>query len=168
MKTPTSRAGSSPPDARLDAQLDATAGFTLVEVLATLVVLAMAASLVSLNTSRSSARSATAHLAVETASRARLIRHQAIRDGRDKALLIDLDNRRIGGGDTLQPIRIGPQVDVDLALSANERVSSTVGAIRFFANGASTGGTIRFGQTGKTHEVRVNWFTGRVSLQQVG
>ena len=70
MKTPTSRAGSSPPDAQLDAPLDATAGFTLIEVLATLVVLAMAASLVSLDTSRSSARSATAHLAVETASRA--------------------------------------------------------------------------------------------------
>lgn len=145
----------------------ASAGFTLVEVLAALVILALLASMVTVNTTRTSDRAAAAHLAIETADLARGARNRAIRSGRDEVLLIDLDTRRIGGSGGKAPLKVADVVDIHVAVSAGERTSATIAGIRFFANGMSTGGTIRFSQLGRQFEVRVNWFTGRVSMVQL-
>lgn len=141
-------------------------GFTLIELLAALAIMALAASVVSINTSRGQDRTAASHLAIEIAARARWTRTEAIRSGQDKVLLIDLGAREIVSGG--KPLHVSDAIAVDVTVGAGERLSPTVAGIRFFANGMSTGGTIGVRYSGRAYEVRVNWFTGRVSIQQLG
>jgi general secretion pathway protein H len=160
VKTPVLQAGSS--------NSGPTAGFTLIEVMAVVFLLALAASLAMVNFGRNDDRATASQLAIATAIEVRQVRSQAIRLGQDQVLLIDLDRRQIAGVAGSTPLTIGESVDLDVEVSANERRSRTLAGIRFFANGMSTGGTIRFGKKGKAYEVRVNWFTGRVGVSPVG
>ena len=126
-----------------------------------LVVLAMAAGVVSVSLARRSDRMEISALAGAAAGRARAARDAAVRSGRDAVLLIDLKDRTIStNGARVLPMP--KDIDIDVFSSANERASATAIGIRFFPDGASTGGTIRLGHEGSFYEVRINWFTGRV------
>jgi general secretion pathway protein H len=142
-------------------------GFTLVELLAVLVVLAIVAGLVAAHFSsrRSGAElQATAH---ELASRLRAARTAAIRQAATRAVVIDVAGRQVTAGAGIAPFRIAETVTIASQTSASERRGPASVGIRFFPNGASTGGTIRL-QTGRqAYEVRVNWLTGRVAVERV-
>jgi general secretion pathway protein H len=138
-------------------------GFTLVEMLLVLVVLALTAGLV---TSRFGARSADDNLqaiAYETASRARAARTVAMRSGIDQVVLIDLADRVVSGGDK-SPLQIPTAVDIVAETSAAERPDPSVAAVRFLPNGSSTGGMVRLATGTQAYEIRISWFTGRVSV----
>jgi general secretion pathway protein H len=147
---------------------DATAGVTLIEVLAVVFLLAMVAGLATVNLGRFDERATASQLAIATAVEARSVRSRAIRMGQDQVLVIDVDRRRIAGVSSTTPVVVAAMIDLDVEVSAIERGARNVAGIRFFANGQSTGGTIRFGSKGKAYEVRVNWFTGRVGVSPVG
>lgn len=143
---------------------DRQSGFTLVEIIAVLMVLAIVAGLAG---TRMSARSGSGVLqttAYDLAARIRAARSRAIRGGADQVVVIDLANRVVkdGGGPELSiPAAIGILTDTS---SAEQRSRSAAG-IRFHPNGSSTGGTIRLESGRQAFEIRVNWFTGRVSVQ---
>jgi general secretion pathway protein H len=141
-------------------------GFTLVEVLTVLVVLAIAAGLV---VTRFAARHDTEVLqtaAYELASRCRAARSAAIRKGSEQTIVIDMANRLVTAGPNVPPLRISKGIDIVSETSATERHSRGAVGIRFFANGASTGGTVRLESGRHAYEVRVNWFTGRVVVER--
>ncbi len=159
MRTPTSRAGSDPE------QGDAgrSAGFTLIELLAALTIVAMAMGVVTFSISRRTDRMGLSAVVLDVANRARAARNEAIRGGRDATLQIDLKERRVHAG-VGKGVAIPADIDVDVFVASSERSSPTAAGIRFFADGASTGGTIRFAQVGVAYEIRVNWFTGHVRI----
>jgi general secretion pathway protein H len=141
-------------------------GFTLVEILAVLVVLAIVAGL---SMARLGARhggatlQATAH---EIASRLRAARLQAIRRGSDQTVVIDMANRVVTAGQDTAPLRISDSINIFSETSATERHSRTAVGIRFLPNGASTGGRVRLEAGRQTYEVRVNWLSGRVVVER--
>lgn len=145
----------------------AQAGFTLLEMLTVLVILGMAASLVAHSVSRRSDRMTLSALATEIASRARATRSKAIETGRDAMLSVDLERRNIASAGWRSLLPIPADIDLDVVASAAEQ-RGAVTAIRFFPNGASSGGTIRLSQSGSSYEIRVNWFTGRVHVGRLG
>ena len=140
-------------------------GFSLVEVIAVLMVLAILAGLVGVRLrpgSGSDALLATAH---ELASRCRAARAGAIRRGADQMVVIDLAGRVVSSSlPTQEPLAIPESITILTDTSAAAQRSASVAGIRFHPNGSSTGGVVRLASGRKAYEVRVNWFTGRVSV----
>ena len=139
-------------------------GFTLMELLAVLVILAMAAAAFSWGGQRTS----------ETAKfRAFITQTSAmLRDGRAKAMLgmsetivrFDTGNRRVEGPDGRN---IGMPDGVELsALVAGDEAVKTVADIRFYPAGNSSGGALTFSFRNLSYVIRVNWLTGNVSSQR--
>ena len=142
-------------------------GFTLIEVLAALTIFAMATAVVGANVGRPSGALNVQVLAGETASRARMVRDRAIRSGRDGVLLLDLEARLVSGASAGKALTIAREIDVNVVVASQERPAPATALIRFFANGMSTGGTIRYGHKGTSYEVRVNWLNGRVNVERL-
>jgi general secretion pathway protein H len=136
-------------------------------LLTVLVIMGMAASVVALSVSRRSDRMTLSALATEIASRARATRGVAIESGRDSVLLVDVGRRNIMSGGRSSPLVIPADIDLDVVASSAEQ-RGEVSAIRFFPDGASSGGTIQLRQAGSFYEIRINWFTGRVHVDRVG
>jgi general secretion pathway protein H len=49
-------------------------------------------------------------------------------------------------------------------LGANELWSGRLAVARFHPDGASSGAVLRFSREGAKYEVRVNWYTGGVTI----
>lgn len=143
------------------------AGFTLVELLAVLVVLAIVAgvAVASLRARRSGdVLQATAY---ELASRFRAARLSAIRRGASQTVLVDMGNRLITSGKEVPPLKVATTIGIYSETSATEQRSQRIAAIRFLPNGASSGGKIRLETDGRVYEVRVNWLSGRVAVERM-
>jgi general secretion pathway protein H len=141
-------------------------GFTLVELLAVLVVLAIAAGVAAAHLGpRHSAEvlQASTH---ELASLCRAARAAAIRQASDRTVVIDMANRLVTAGKDAAPLRIAETISISSQTSATEQRSPSVAGIRFFPNGTSTGGKIRLETGRQAYEVRVNWLTGRVVVER--
>jgi general secretion pathway protein H len=139
-------------------------GFTLVELMVVLLLLAIVGGLVS---ARLSVRSGSENLravAYKLASHYRAARAGAVRGAADHIVLIDLANRVVtAGGEEL--LRVPEAIKIVAETSAAERRSASVAGVRFLPNGSSTGGTVRLESGGQAYAVRINWFTGRVSVE---
>lgn len=164
MRTRTSPTANSPGLRPGGGPNGAASGFSLLEMLVVLVVLGLAAATVTLGFSRRGDRMTVSGLASEAASHARAARHKAIETGRDTVLVVDVARRQITSGGARRSLSIPADLDVEVVASLSERAGAGASGIRFFPDGASTGGTIRVGQAGSMHEVRINWFTGRVQV----
>ena len=80
-------------------------------------------------------------------------------------MVIDLANRMVSAGNAAQPLQIPATITVLTDTSAAEQRSQAIAGVRFHPNGSSTGGTIRLESGRKAYEIRINWFTGRVSVE---
>jgi general secretion pathway protein H len=143
------------------------AGFTLVELLAVLVVLALVAGLVATQLGARHSGEVLQAAAHELASRCRTARAVAIRQAESRTVVIDIANRVVTAGAGTPPLRIADTISITSETSAAEQQGRTVGGIRFFPNGASNGGKVRLETGRQAYEVRVNWLTGRVDVERV-
>jgi general secretion pathway protein H len=142
------------------------AGFTLVELV---VVLAMAAGLLAIAPGLlSKGVDAMAYRALvrEIVTDLRATRDHALRSGIEARFFVDLPSRKLSAG--RRTIRVADSLVVDAVLAASELTAPGVGAIVFYPDGSSTGGTIRVlrRDTGQGVLLRVDWLLGRVSQQQ--
>ncbi|MBY0562352.1 GspH/FimT family pseudopilin [Hyphomicrobium sp.] len=141
------------------------AGFTLLEVLAVMVVVGMMVVALSAFNRPGTAALELKAAAIETASRLRDLRSTAIARGKDRVAIIDVNARRVAFDDGRAPVTINRAIAVDVTAAESERRSPTTSGIRFFPNGSSTGATIKLSSERQAYEVRVNWLTGRVSTR---
>ena len=140
------------------------AGFTLVEVLAVLVILALAASAIFMSTSRSTQGAALKSTVVRLASHLRNTRTQAIQSGRSGRIVFDLDQRMVLSGSGKLLLKIPEFIQAELQSATSEQQSTSVGGIRFYPNGRSSGGRVTVEVGNERYEVQVNWLTGRSSV----
>ena len=147
------------PTSRTEAQ----AGFTLLELLVVLVILALSATAV-MSIGRSSLESARVRsFLVETEAMFRDARTQAIETHAQTAVMIDAKGRRLsvaGGGRVLELPR-GVSLDAKVAAPKDGGLPS----IRFFPSGGSSGGQLTFNFRGRSYDLRINWLTGRADAQ---
>jgi len=140
------------------------AGFTLVELLAVLAILAVAAAMFSFRSQAGFGTAKFRALMTGTASALRETRSRAITTASDQLFVIDAEGR------TLTDKASGLQIDLprDVTLSADVAESETDGkgraGIRFYKDGSSTGGTLRFIWNSQTYAIDVNWLTGNVAI----
>jgi general secretion pathway protein H len=140
-------------------------GFTLVELLAVLLVLAIVAGMAATRLGARHSSDILQATAYELASRCRAARTAAIREASEQTVLIDMANRVVTAGGRAS-LRIADTVSVSSQTSATEQRAPRVAGIRFFPNGQSTGGKIRLETGRQAYEVRVNWLTGRVAVER--
>lgn len=141
-----------------------TRGFTLVELMVVLAIaglmLALAPPLISSVMPGVELKAA----ARRTAGALRLAREIAIADGRDTAWVIDIESNRyrIDGDHRAGSLPAG--LEVELVAAEDEMQSESVGAIRFFPDGSSTGGRVILKRRDGGYQVGVNWLTGRILI----
>jgi len=138
-------------------------GFTLLEMIVVLLIIAMMAGL--LGTSvvgrLDSVKVATA--ARDLTASLRYTRSQAILHREEKYLEVDLDKRSyLAPG---RPAVVLPEsMELKLLTAQSEVSSDKVGRIRFFSDGGSTGGRVTLISGGREWKVKVSWLTGEIEL----
>ncbi len=143
---------------------EAERGFTLLEMVCVLAVIAMLAAVLLPLIPRQTSRSRLEAYAVQTATLLKADRSAAIRRRSDVATLVDATTRSIHSGATAAMISIPEDVHFDALLPHTCRQRAALSTISFFADGMSCGGTIALSRLDTGYEVRVNWLTGRIEI----
>lgn len=144
----------------------ATAGFTLLELLLVLAVLALLAGIVVAYLPVGSTRTEVVADARAVASGLRRARGAAIAANTPVAFVLDVKNRTYRVG-TEAPIRLRRDIALTLNTARTEVEDGAAGGIRFFPDGSSTGGRISLRSAGEhptVAVVTVDWVTGRVDV----
>jgi general secretion pathway protein H len=139
-------------------------GFTLLEVMAVMLIIALVASLV-ITMAPGTGRAGLKAVTLQTAALLRRERTRAILAGRERHVSLD-GGRRILVGEGGDTVSIPRDVAVDL-LGADAVWSGRQAVVRFDPDGASTGAVLRLSREKAEYEIRVNWFTGSVDVVAV-
>jgi general secretion pathway protein H len=139
-------------------------GFTLLEMVCVLALIAMLAAVLLPFIPRDTSRSRLQAYALQAATLLKADRTAAIRRQTDVTTLVDAGMRSIRSGSTADVIRIPDDVHFDALLPQTCNQRAVFSTISFFANGMSCGGTIALSRLDMGYEVRVNWLTGRIEI----
>ncbi len=139
-------------------------GFTLLEMVCVLALIAMMAAVLLPFIPRQTSRSRLQAYALQAAAMLKEDRNAAIRRGTAVATLVDAGSRLIRSGATADMIRIPADVHFEALLPRTCNRRESLSTISFFASGMSCGGAIALTRLDVGYEVRVNWFTGRVEI----
>ena len=141
------------------------AGFTLIEMLAVLTILAVTTTLVVPLVSGGSEGARLQMAASDLASALRLTRSAAITRNTDMSLVIDV-NRRIFSSAVVSQRSFAPDIDAKLTFAAGLGSGRSDGGFRFFPDGSSTGGDVTLSLRGRQTTLCVDWLTGVVRQDQ--
>ena len=139
-------------------------GFTLLEMVCVIALVAMIAAVLLPFLPRHTSRSRLQAYALEAATLLKADRNTAIRRRADVSTLVDAPSRAIRSGATSQIVRIPDDVRFDALLPQTCRQRAALSSISFFADGMSCGGSIALSRLDKAYEIRVNWLTGRIEI----
>lgn len=141
-------------------------GFSLIEMVAVIVLIGIAISVVSLSFSKSMSNARIQAASRDLVAALRYTRGQAIVKGQQTALDLDLQNNTYQApGRAL--IKLPAEMHMTLLTADSEQTSSTSGRIRFFPDGASTGGHISVFMGQREWRINVSWLTGQVVREEV-
>jgi general secretion pathway protein H len=139
-------------------------GFTLLEMVCVLALIAMMAAVLLPFIPHQTSRSRLQAYALQAAAMLKEDRNAAIRRGIGVATLVDTGSRLMRSGATADLIRIPDDVRFEALLPRTCNRRESLSTISFFASGMSCGGTIELTRLDVGYEVRVNWLTGRVEI----
>lgn len=143
----------------------AARGFTLVELLVVLGIAALLVALAAPVVSRGLPGAALKAAASDVAGGLRRVHSQAIVSNRETVFQIDVAARRAAVGDEPRPLALPAELRLTVVVGDSEVAGEGVGGIRFFPDGSSTGGRITLALDDRAYDVRVDWLTGRVTLE---
>ena len=141
---------------------DGQAGFTLIEVIAVLVIAALMAGSLAFGGRTNGTAQLKAHAATIAAG-LRHVRGRAISRGREIVTRIDIGRSRISWGTKRAPLALKREIGLK-ATTAQSETGGHVAGIRFFPNGSSTGGSLQLSSGSARFVIAVNWLTGGVSI----
>jgi len=139
-------------------------GFTLLEMVAVVAIIAMLAAVLLPSVPRATTRPRLEAYAIETAALLKADRSAAMQRNAQVSTQVDAPGRAIRSGSTGRVMRFPDDVSFQALLpqTCNERPARST--ISFFATGTSCGGTIVLSRLGTGYEVRVNWLTGGIEV----
>ena len=141
--------------------VDRGSGFTLIEVIAVMLIIALVASL-AVTMMPGTGRAGLKAVTLQTASLLRRERLGAILTGRDREVSLD-GERRILVGEGGDIVALPRDITLDL-LGVDALWSGRQAVVRFHPDGASTGAVMKLSREKAGYEIRVNWYTGGVAI----
>jgi len=139
-------------------------GFTLLETVCVLAVIAMLAAIALPAFSRGTSRTELEAYALETAALLKADRNAAIRRGVAVGTDLSSISRTIRSGASGRLVQLPQDVGFNAILASQCDRRAAGMAIQFLPSGMSCGGTIFLSRLGTTLEVRVAWLTGAVEI----
>ncbi|MGH6834427.1 MAG: pilus assembly FimT family protein [Methylocella sp.] len=139
-------------------------GFTMLEMICVLAVIAMLVAVALPAFPRGTSRSMLEAYAVDTAALLKADRDAAIRRGAAVATDLSAISRTIRSGATGRVLQLPQDVGFNAILASQCDRHAAGMAIQFLPSGMSCGGTIFLSRLGTTLEVRVTWLTGGVEI----
>ena len=140
-------------------------GFTLIELIVVLAIMALMlviAAPYASNALPGVTLTSAAHVA---AAGLRTARSLAISRNREVAFTLDVAAHRFTVDDGRATRSLDEALDITLETARSELGDETVGTIRFFSDGSSTGGRVTLALDERDYHVDVDWLTGRVSIR---
>jgi general secretion pathway protein H len=143
------------------------AGFTLLETVCVLAIIAGLAAIILPAIPHGTSRTRLEAYAIETATLIKADRDAAIWRRGQVVTQVDAVGRSVRSGASGRVVRLPADVHFEalLATRCNQRAAGTT--INFFGSGMSCGGTIELTRLGAGYQVRVNWLTGGVEVVPV-
>jgi general secretion pathway protein H len=143
---------------------DGQRGFTLVEILVVMAIIALVLGVVATGMSRSISGAEARQAARKVVASLRYTRTQAILRHSEQVFEVDVEKRsyKAPGRDM---VALPEGVEILLTTARSEMTSESVGGIRFFPDGGSTGGRVDLSVRGREYVVNVAWLTGEASLE---
>lgn len=141
---------------------ETTAGFTVLELLAVLGILALMAALVVPMMRRPSPAQDVAGAAVELAAGLKVARAAARSRNVEQAVVLNVERRQFWSEGILPPRTFAPALSLVLDVPDSERPDPSTARVRFFPDGSATPArfTLRAGRFEKT--LAVEWLTGEI------
>jgi len=140
-------------------------GFTLIELIAVIVLLAIATAVVTVSFSKSLQSAKVRAASRDLVAALRYTRGQAIVKGKQEVLLLDLDDNSYKAPGK-PAVKLPGDMELRLTTAEQEQTGSNSGGIRFFADGSSTGGNIAILQGQREWRINVAWLTGEIALDE--
>ena len=140
-------------------------GFTLVELIAVIVLLAIATAVVTVSFSKSLESAKVRAASRDLVAALRYTRGQAIVKGKQEVLLLDLDNNTYTAPGK-PVVKLPKDMSLRLTTAETEQTGANAGGIRFFSDGSSTGGHISVLQGQREWRINVAWLTGDIALDE--
>jgi general secretion pathway protein H len=138
-------------------------GFTLLEMLAVILLIGIAAAAVSISVTQGLASARINAASSELAGALRATRAQAIVRGQDQNF--DLDIRANTYRDVRQhDVRLPKGLRLSITSAKEDQPDDHTARIRFFPDGSSTGGRITLQSGRREWHVNVSWLTGEVAV----
>ncbi len=167
--SPESRVPS--PESRLYPQIPKpksrlSKGFTLLEMMAVLILIAIAVTAVSMSVAKSLESAHVNAVSRDLAAALRYTRGQAIVKGEEQVITFNLKNW------TYQPPRKSARelpkgMELKVRTAAEEQVDADTWGLRFYPDGSSTGGRITVIRGPREWHINVSWLTGEVRTTEV-
>lgn len=139
------------------------AGFTLIEILAVLAIVAAIMGVFAFSIAGRLDKMKISGAARDVMSALRQTRSKAIVSRSEQTLEVDLEARTVTAPDE-NPIQLPEQLEMKLVTASTEVSSDKVGRIRFFPDGGSTGGKVTLATDTREWQVKVSWLTGEIEL----
>ncbi len=151
--------------ARLPAPTRPVGGFSLMEVMLVMVLAAMLFAAVGVSVSRSVSGAEIRNAAREVVAGLRQTRTLAIVHRSEQVFHVDARNRvwTVPGRDS---VTLPDGLEITLDTARSELTGEEAGGIRFYPDGASTGGTVTLHIDGRAWEITVAWLTGEISINR--
>ena len=138
-------------------------GFTLLEMLAVILLIGIAAAAVSVSVTQGLASARVRAASSELAGAMRATRAQAIVRGQEQNFDVDTQANSYRNV-RQQDVRLPKGLRLSITSAKEDQPNDHTGRIRFFPDGSSTGGRITLQSGERQWHVNVSWLTGEVRV----
>jgi len=139
-------------------------GFTLIEMVVVLVIAGMVAGVAAPMVANALPGVQLKAKARELAAVLRYARDRALTHREETVVTVDTEGRTFGLSGREERRSLPESFDIKLLVAESESPSDTIGGVRFFPTGGSTGGRVTLAQGDRGYKVDVDWLTGRVRI----